>query len=550
MRLFHHSMLFVVCCLSTIAIDYLVRSSPDTAITTADKPYLIKQGTNEDGSIYLYSPYFLWNDEIYGNSSALQSPLALRAVNGKLDLTLTVEASFVQTDVFDFNTRTYCFSGLCNIPGPTLYLSPGDELTITLQNNLQNSSGISQEGALEGQHIFPNRTNIFIQGLPLDPAINNPYRFTWGDGDSLTYNYVIAPDTPLGLHWYHSRVHGIASLQVMGGLFGALVIQEPEGASTSLLPAALQAVDRQLLVLSHVMVAPDDLIISGVRGETFSLVDEGLGNSSLSLSYLTRAFGSNIPLDITLVPIDNNGTTITDAWFTNGMFQPTYSIKPGEWRIFDILVASGDRIIELELRTELGFGAGDLACEVRLLALDGLYLYPESRMGDSVRHLTLLQSGRASIAVMCSSEGTYYLQSATTFEPISSSDSSGSSSSSGSSYAEIGDYQTKSSQNLLVLDVFGEYFVMDEPPTDLTSIPRPDYLQQLVLPSTYSSSSSTTTTTSSATSTAAASTNDFTVVDSSAQVAEWSVSTAQGGCCGEHSLSNHSRRHCRAHPMQ
>ncbi len=130
---------------------------------------------------------------------------------------------------------------------------------------------------------------------------------------------------------------------------------------------------------------------------------------------------------------------IQDVWLTNGLYQPILGavgspVRPKEWVILDLLVASGDRHLELELRDEIGVNAGRASkitahtaynssdegvngthihntCEIWLLALDGVYL-DEARASDAVNHLVLLPGNRASIALSCESAGIYYLQSA------------------------------------------------------------------------------------------------------------------------------------------
>lgn len=335
--------------------------------------YLVKPGVTDDGSIFVYSPYFLWHTDVYTSSKQFKVPLELRSINGHLEVKLTVKADVIQSDLFNFTTRAFCYNNICRSPAPSLFCYPGDTVTITIINELENTAGVATVGPMIGQTLYPNRTNLYIQGLPLDPSLNNPYRFTSGGGDSLVYNYRIPRDTPPGVHWYHSRVHGSAALQVMGGLFGAFVI-EPAATSatkdangvysyTTALPKTLEAIVRYVVVFSHIMLQPPQIHIEGVRGETFSLIDEdgseGFSNSSLSYTYLTQAYGSALPVQASF-----NGTTITDAWLTNGQYQPTLTLQPSEWRVLDIVVASGDRMLELEVRTEVGYGAGSLACDV------------------------------------------------------------------------------------------------------------------------------------------------------------------------------------------
>jgi hypothetical protein len=159
----------------------------------------------------------------------------------------------------------------------------------------------------------------------------------------------------------------------MGGLYGAFIVNPvPISATTDALgvyvysepiPKTLHAIVREVLVLSHIMLEAPQKVIPGVKGGTFSLVDEagseGFSNSSLSLSYLSRAYGSNMPLDAVYY-----NSTLTDVWLTNGQYQPTLTLQPGEWRVLDIVVASADRMVELELRSAVGYGEGELACDV------------------------------------------------------------------------------------------------------------------------------------------------------------------------------------------
>jgi FtsP/CotA-like multicopper oxidase with cupredoxin domain len=161
--------------------------------------YLIQQGVDENGTIFMYSPYYLWNEGLSLNPPTLNTPLALRSTNGRLNVELTVQAERITTQLFDYTARVFCYTGICSAPGPSLYVLPGDILSITLINTLEDSAGFPTSGPLKGTTTYPNRTNIFIQGLALDPALNSPYRYTSG-GDSLHYEYVIPANTPPGKH--------------------------------------------------------------------------------------------------------------------------------------------------------------------------------------------------------------------------------------------------------------------------------------------------------------------------------------------------------------
>jgi hypothetical protein len=402
--------------------------------------FLIRQRSRSDGSVEIYAPYFLWNNAIEENTASLSSPIALYSSNGLLDVHLTVEAVAVETEVFAYNSRLFCFAGICNSPGPTLYVKPGDKLRINLVNNLE-----------PGGEYGPNCTNIFIQDLGLLPNQNSPFLYADG-GQSLQYEYTIPSNIMPGLHWYYSRVQGVSALQVMGGLLGALIVQPFD---PFLYPPAFRNIPSNIILFTHIFLERDSRILISEPELHYSLVDEAPSTSSLSYRYLSNSSSSTLPLNITYHTLSNGGI-LYDAWLTNGHYQPVYTMQPHEWRLLHLLAASGDRILELEVRDASGYGNGNSSCEIRLLARNGRY-YSVSRTGKYVNHLTLLQSERATIALRCSLPGMYYLQSVSTFNESDV-------------FAQIGDYQTKSIQVLLKIQVTGTVYVMDDPPQDLSFI--------------------------------------------------------------------------------
>jgi hypothetical protein len=99
---------------------------------------------------------------------------------------------------------------------------------------------------------------------------------------------------------------------------------------------------------------------------------------------------------------------------------------------------------------------------MQLLALDGVYLMPKSRL---VKHLILLQGSRASVAVKCNASGTYYLMSVSTVD-------------SDSPFYNIGSLESKSVQILSTLQVDDNGSKDDDTSAfDLSGIPRPSYLR-------------------------------------------------------------------------
>lgn len=399
------------------------------------RPYLIKQRYRENQPTEIYSPYVLWNNAVNPNPLNLTDPLKIFVANGYAAITFTVDVAYITTEVFAYHGRVFCYNSVCKAPAPTIFAKPGDVLDITLINNLEPTS--SNSSIFIDEVFYPNRTNIFIQSIPIDPSINSIFRYTQGGGDSLSYRIKIPAETSPGIHWYHSRVHGTAALSVMGGLYGAIVIQPKDYNG---FPSSYITLPRQLLVLSHMMLDRDISV-------NFSQIDDDFATSSLSYTYLSRAYGSTLSINASFANGGATNTTIYDAWLANGRYQPIYSLSPYEWVVFDILVASADRIVELEIRTDVGYGAGQAACEMHVMGINGQVL-PMTRL---TTHLPLMQSDRVSVAVKCVTAGRYYLQSVTALDG-------------NDALEQIGDLQTKSNQVLLQLDVQGQRVYMDDPP--------------------------------------------------------------------------------------
>lgn len=143
---------------------------------------------------------------------------------------------------------------------------------------------------------------------------------------------------------------------------------------------------------------------------------------------------------------------------------------PQEWVIFDMLAASGDRLLGVEVRTQVGYNKGALACDIRLLALDGVYL-ETARTGLAVTHLAMVQAQRATIALQCASAGVYYLQTT----------GNGSDSSSSNYFRWLGDLEVQSNQNLLFLNVTGAKSTKTSMLAggESLGIARPSYLRNL-----------------------------------------------------------------------
>lgn len=151
--------------------------------------------------------------------AALTHPVELRSAGGRLALEL--EAGRGLLELAGREATALGYNGA--VPGPTLRLRAGDELSIRLTNRLAGP------------------TNLHVHGLHVSPQGNGDNVFVRVDsGGTFDYEYRLPADHPPGVYWYHPHHHGMVADQIFGGLFGAIVVED-----TIPIPAAM---DRVLMV--------------------------------------------------------------------------------------------------------------------------------------------------------------------------------------------------------------------------------------------------------------------------------------------------------------
>ena len=208
------------------------------------------------------------------------------------------------------------------IPGPTLRVRAGDVLKVRLVNSLAEATNLH----VHGLHVSPegNGDNIFVEVNP---------------GSSFDYEYRLPADHPPGVYWYHPHRHGTVADQIFGGLFGAIVVEDPQ-------PLAASA-ERVLVVSDTTM--------------------DAAGNIP-AVSAMERMTGREGQLVL-----------------VNGQLTPQLTARPGQrerWRIINACVA---RYLRLRLD----------GARLQLLGMDsGRFPLPES-----VEELLLLPGNRADLLV-------------------------------------------------------------------------------------------------------------------------------------------------------
>ena len=212
----------------------------------------------------------------------LSEPAAMRSKNGQLQVRL--EASEGTVRIAGKNATASSYNG--SLPGPTLYLRPGDRLQVTLANKLNDP------------------TNLHVHGLHVSPEGNGDNMFIAVDpGRSFDYAYQLPPDHPPGVYWYHPHHHGNVADQLFAGLYGAIIVEEPE---------PVPVTRERILVISDISLDGNG------RVRTVSVGERMIGREG----------------ELILV---------------NGQAVPTLTARPGERERWRVINACASRYLQLRL---------------------------------------------------------------------------------------------------------------------------------------------------------------------------------------------------------
>lgn len=235
------------------------------------------------------------------------------------------------------------------IPGPTMIMEPGRKYVLQFRNRLP------YEPKSEEHNVFkdPNVSNLHTHGLHISgmsPGDDVTRSFEGGAGGDFVYD--IPANHMGGTFWYHAHHHGSTYLQVSGGAFGLIVIDD----SNDDIPAPVAAMTERQLVIAY--LDPD---VAGTGGDT-------LITGSLS-----------------------------PTWTVNGKINGDLLMPSNEWQHFRILLADRDA-----KEKTLSIGT---ACDMELLARDGVWrtTAPKALSGNDI---VLTGASRADIAVRCAGNST------------------------------------------------------------------------------------------------------------------------------------------------
>jgi len=278
------------------------------------------------------------------------------------DVTLNFDAVKYVGPSASFTTRGYPSPGNLGIPGPTIRITPGKHLKLTLNSKL-GSNGNAPTTMNEFRD--PNTTNIHTHGLHVSSAVDDVFVKVL-PGESHTYHYEIPKYHMPGTHWYHPHHHGSTALQAGGGAAGIIIVEDTDDFG----------------VPDVIRTAPE-----------FAMLVQAINVNEVS--DVATDSGSNLFRDAQILSGTGN------LLLVNGQTNPKITIQPNTWVRLRMVMASIEQLIS---------AAFDVAgCELQLIAKDGVYLHSLPR---EIQRITICPGGRADVMLRCAAAGTYVLTSA------------------------------------------------------------------------------------------------------------------------------------------
>ena len=280
--------------------------------------------------------------------SPIAQPQDVFSSNGVLNASF----SFQSASSYGFVRYCYVYDG--SLQSPTLRVRPGDELVLTLKNDIPAAVTASPHvhttteprpqgsGRCAGGEMSEAVTNLHFHGLSIPPTCGQDevlHTLIQPSG-IFEYRVRIPKDQPPGLYWYHPHPHGFSEAQVLGGASGALIVEGIERAHP---PVA--GLPERVLILR-------DQRIPGA-GDS----DEDMGpGKDISLNFVPVIFPLYKPAEM--------------------------SVRPGEREFWRVLNASADTYFDLQLRYGPVIQDVNEPQTIELVALDGAPVGGASQVQD------------------------------------------------------------------------------------------------------------------------------------------------------------------------
>jgi FtsP/CotA-like multicopper oxidase with cupredoxin domain len=276
----------------------------------------------------------------FAAGSTLVEPKDLYSNHGVLRVDLSYE-----TRVDDSGNTLFCFMTADGEQSPTLHVQPGDELMISLKNNLPASMQPSfTNPAMKGMAAMPelsisaqdrancggmmmtaSSVNIHYHGTNVPPTCHQDevIKTMINAGETFQYDVHFPLDEPPGLYWYHPHIHGIAEAAVQGGASGAIIVD------------GIQNINHDVAGMPERVLVVRDFLTAGDPDQSGDLPAW-----DVSLNYAPVSYPGYTPVVIPMKPLQRQF-----------------------WRVLN---ASADTILDLQLQYD---GAPQ---DIEVVAIDGV----------------------------------------------------------------------------------------------------------------------------------------------------------------------------------
>jgi len=311
----------------------------------------------------------------------------LYSEGGKLQVILTIGEALYENPTTGLKQKVVGYNGV--IGGPTLYVQPGDDLVITLKNDLPPEPCNTFVPELFNEYHAVDITNLHFHGLHISEGMNRN-ALEIGPGQNYTYNIRIPEGHSGGTYWYHPHFTGSSSLQAGGGALGMLIIEDLEGDLPDNL-LNLPDLDLRIQFLNFTYLQQD--YVNGTARSYLPLCQQfclPVENRSMCTEYFFEEGPLQGKYNTTISP---DGLEY-ETTLVNGVEQPTMQLTKNQWyRVRILYVPTRFRTLE---------PAFPDTCDVQLLAKDGLYMLETPR---KVKSGFMTSGNRADFLIRCTEVG-------------------------------------------------------------------------------------------------------------------------------------------------
>eukprot|EP01084_Bolivina_argentea_P066821 121838_1 len=354
-------------------------------------------------------------------TNELVYPKTIKVSDGE---TLRMKSIYSKNIIYDPNEsgksmieltgRALCINDICSIPGPSLIVEPG----ITFHMELENEFDVK---AVNYSDIMgPDVTNIHSHGLHISGEQDNIFGSIY-PGQTHLITWTIHPQHHLGTNWYHMHHHHSTLLHVMGGMYGALIVDSadnkhldydnPSDINDFIIHISWQFLHDNSYCQNCANYNPN----TGPRFEfsdNWKLITSLCGLWCNEFSDTQRNDQSGWIYDVMLADgweinsdvIDAGDYPAFEGFLVNNMYQPYIScINSNEYFKLRIIQASAEIYMQLQFDYNR-----ETDCEYFLIARDGIALRDKSR--DLLEkpyygYFLLPAGGRVDIKVICYGSG-------------------------------------------------------------------------------------------------------------------------------------------------